>query len=48
MPLRTGFWLFPKEKNVDKWLLFRDYKPVVSILHYDVILLKIARLSLDP
>ena len=48
MPLRTGLWLFPKEKNVDKWLLLRDYKPLISTLYYDVILLKIARLSLDP
>lgn len=35
-------------KKVDKWLLFRVYNPIVRTLYYDVILLKIGRLGLDP
>lgn len=42
------FCCFLRGKNVNKWLLFTDLKPVVSTSYYDVILLKIARLGLDP
>lgn len=42
------FGCFLREKNVSKWLLFRDYKPLLAPCIWHCHLLKITRFSLDP